>query len=203
MKICTYCNASNTDAATSCEKCGSRELENKCYNCATAFKGDNCPNCGVKAGERGRKCEKCNITVFTATCTNCGAVIFPELVEQEEAAAKKRANKQNNVFKRIGDCIRYGEYIPKSLRGGPFKYALLTWLFLPFIVAFCSFKTFWFASIPLIPFVIFFYVTAQKLWNERKIKVYLFPILTLLIGGSLSLGIWALIKFVLFSGTLQ
>lgn len=73
MKICSFCNTENKDAAVKCASCGGNSFKQKCDNCGTVFAdGVHCPHCGVKVGEKAKTCPKCHKQYYSAACPDCG-----------------------------------------------------------------------------------------------------------------------------------
>lgn len=73
MKICSFCNTENKDAAIKCASCGGNSFKQKCDNCGTVFAdGVHCPHCGVKVGEKAKTCPKCHKQYYSNACPDCG-----------------------------------------------------------------------------------------------------------------------------------
>lgn len=72
MKICKYCGAKSENSNARCVSCAGVDFKYICANCDNVFESGFCPNCGVKAGNEGRKCPDCGMLFFSRCCPNCG-----------------------------------------------------------------------------------------------------------------------------------
>ncbi len=84
MKICNFCGCENDDSTWVCTNCSGNAFSFRCNKCGSTFKDSAfCPNCGTKAGEKGKNCPRCGAIYFSAACPDCGYSPANERLERQ------------------------------------------------------------------------------------------------------------------------
>lgn len=101
MKICNFCGCENDDSTWVCKNCQGNAFSTRCNKCGSVFKDSAfCPNCGTKAGEKGKECPRCGTSYFTPACPNCGYSPVNERYEQQ--LQKQNGSQQTVVHNHYG-----------------------------------------------------------------------------------------------------
>lgn len=84
MRICCFCGCELEDGVNRCVNCQGTDFMTRCNKCGGVFKDAGfCPNCGTKAGDKGKTCPRCSNVYFTPACPNCGYSPVNERYEQQ------------------------------------------------------------------------------------------------------------------------
>ena len=75
-KICLFCKRSYMFKQEICPNCGGSECDFKCSRCKTAFKTNNCPQCGLEAGILPIICPRCKTKNYSRYCKECGVSLY-------------------------------------------------------------------------------------------------------------------------------
>ena len=73
MKYCIECGAKNKNSAVKCTVCSGTDFRFKCARCGAIFDNlQNCPKCGLKAGQPRHTCPECGEVFYSKVCPSCG-----------------------------------------------------------------------------------------------------------------------------------